>query len=312
MHNINEELLEVGTSSIGETISIKKYTIDSGKEGKTIYIQGGTHGGEITLPIIRNLFDFLSTNLKCGKVIIIPFANPVSWRQRIYFYTMGKFNFLNGKDFNRVFGKDNGDINNKIATTILKQAEQADFAIDLHTSRESKPYSIFSSLDYIKYVKYLNIFFNQYCQPTEEYTNTFDVQLYKRNIPNVVIECGSHDEVNRENINNISNGIINLLKHFNMVEGEAILNKEFSYYEDPHLIYSENGGIIEYHKNTGDFIKKGEKILSILYGNLKSKPTEVCAPFDCYMVRASKTHICDGHEEVANLIKIEDLITIQN
>ena len=85
----------------------------------------------------------------------------------------------------------------------------------------------------------MNIPFNFYCAPTPEYENTFDVQLYKKGIPNFVIECGSHDNINYENIDLIVSGILNLLKSFGMVEGKAVAYDNFRYYEDYKTIYLE-------------------------------------------------------------------------
>lgn len=305
---IKEEILNVTATAIGEQVNINKYTIDSEKPGKMVYIQGGIHGGEVTMPIVKRLFDFLKQNLKSGKVVFIPFANPLSWRQKFYFYTAGKFSFINGIDFNRVFGSNKTDIDSLVAKKVFEQVEGADFAIDLHTSRISKPYTIFSSKEYIPYLKYINIPFNFYCEPTPEYENTFDVQLYKKGIPNFVIECGSHDNINYENIDNIFNGIINLLKSFGMVDGDGIQNNNFKYYEDYKTIYLEKAGIVEFYKQVGDYIKKGEKMFSVIGGNLAEDKADFYCPENGYLLRIKNSHISEIGEEAAILIRDTDFI----
>ena len=300
---IIEENLSIGSLATGENLSLKKFVLDSEKPGKFVYIQGGIHGGEVTLPIIKKLFDFLKSNLICGKIEFVPFANPLAWRQQGYCYTMGKFSFVNGIDFNRCFGKkENGNINCKIANTLLSEAEKADFAIDLHTAMTSEPYSIFSSLSYAKFVKYLNLQFNNYCEPTPEYVNTFDVQLLKKGVDNVVIECGSHDKVEEENITKIFDGIVNLFKHFGIVAGNADDNNNFLYYENATKLYAPVGGIVEFNKKLKSKLSKGDVVCSVTTGDLTKPIVEIKSPCNGILFRVSKTHICDQCAELAYII----------
>ena len=103
---IKEEIkiISCGSYATGEEINIKKYSLISSTKGRHIYIQGGIHGGEVTLDIIKELFDFLKENLISGQVDFVPYANPLSWNQKAYTYTVGKFSLQDGKDFNRCYG----------------------------------------------------------------------------------------------------------------------------------------------------------------------------------------------------------------
>jgi len=51
--------LVIGTDVVGHPIYITKHVIDSEKPGKVVYVQGGIHGGEITLHMIRDIYDYL-------------------------------------------------------------------------------------------------------------------------------------------------------------------------------------------------------------------------------------------------------------
>ena len=133
----------VGTNVVGQPIYITKYEIDSEKPGKVFYLQGGIHGGEITLHFIRDIYDYVKNNIVAGKVIFAPFINPIGWNQKAYTYTVGKFSDKTGEDFNRTFGKKT--INSPtvaISNEILKICENIDFAIDLHTAHTSFPHTI--------------------------------------------------------------------------------------------------------------------------------------------------------------------------
>jgi len=301
LNKIENKTILVSTSSCGTKIEIEEYIIDSKKKGKTIYIQGGIHGGEITLPIIRRICDFLKVNLKQGKVIFIPFANPISWSQKAYCYTTGKFSFTDGRDFNRCFGR-NGDVNCKIASCLMEEASKCDFAIDLHTAMRSVPYTIFSNLNYVEYIKYLGLKFNYYCPPEAEFENTFDIQLEMRKIPNIVIECGSHDEVNEENINNVFSGIINLLKHFNMVEGDAVSFENY-YFDKVIQLKNSVAGIINFKKNLGDQIKCGEELYRINPPQLNENEIIEKSKINGVIYRLSKSHVCEENTSVMFVIE---------
>lgn len=303
-----KEIVKVGVAVTGQEIDLIKYVIDSEKEGKTIYIQGGIHGGEITLPIIKKLFDYLKTNINVGKVIFIPFANPLAWQQQAYCYTFGKFNLANGKDFNRYFGlEDESDINCKIANALLNEAKKADFAIDLHTAMESEPYVIFSTLNYANYVNVLNLNYNYLCEPTDSYLNTFDVQLYKNNVPNFVIECGSHDSYNEKNITKVYNGIKNLLAYFNVIKAKINLNKSFKYFTNLKTVRSENSGIVNYLKPIGSRVVVGENLCSVVVSNLLNETINVTSKYDGIVFRFNKTHICKECDQLVQIIEEKDI-----
>ncbi len=310
-NKVLKEKFSVGVSAVGEELILTKFTIDSGKSGKTIYIQGGTHGGEVTLPIIKKLFDYLKENLVSGKVIFVPYANPISWKQKAYTYTVGKFSSIDGKDFNRCFGKTSADLNTKVANTLLDIAKKCDFALDLHTAMTSMPYSIFSTLNYAQYVKLLNLKYNYLCEPVEEYANTFDVQLYKANIPNFVIECGSHDDINTEKTNQVFDGILNIFKYLKMIKGDISCPENLTYFEKITKICAPTGGIVTFNKKLNDIVKKGENIFSLIPGNLSKQVTQVASPCDAIIFRFSKTHICDEGSELAHIINLKDIKNIK-
>src|SRR5215470_4670112 len=153
---IAKSKLHIGTHVSGISLDVLKYEINSGLSGKILYIQSGIHGGEVTHWVIHELFKFLREGLKRGKVIIVPFANPVAWMQRTYFYTHGKFDMYSGADWNRDFpGNSAGGLGERIAAILFREASESDFALDLHTSRDSIPFAMFSDMAYLDYVKAL-------------------------------------------------------------------------------------------------------------------------------------------------------------
>lgn len=305
---IYKENINIGQTPMGNELSILKYTIDSGNTGKTIYIQSGTHGGEVTQWILHELFNYLQNNLKQGKVILVPNANPVSWLQRSYFSTNGKFDMYMGKDWNRNFpGNAQGSLGERISSVLFEQASHADFVLDLHTSRLSLPFSISFHSEDKPYAEVLGLPFNQVID-TEiktSYVNTLNACLHKINIPSLCIECGSHDAYEPENIELVKNGILRILKFFELIDNAPVANtgRQQIFYDKIITYIAEKGGLIRLAKKLGEYVQKGD-VLYYYYdnddlGNIQN----IIAKHNGIVFKISPTHIYWTGDEVVQLIE---------
>jgi len=306
--------LIIGTNVVGQPIYITKYVIDSEKPGKVAYVQGGIHGGEITLHIIRDIYDYLKQNIKAGKVIFVPFANPFGWNQKAYTYTVGKFNYKTGEDFNRTFGSNSeGNTSVQIAKAILKtcEEEKVNFAVDLHTAHTSFPHTISFCEEDMKFVKLANIEYNRLCYNSEEYKNTLNYQLTKRGINNFTIECGSHDSINLDYEKQASEAVLNVLNYLGICDFEKTLKdtNQVSFSKSKSY-FAECGGIVKFNFDLGEHFKKGDTLYSILPANLSQPEVKRQAEFDGIIFRFAKTHIYNAYDEVMRVFKLEDLTKI--
>ena len=302
----------IGTNVVGQPIYITKYEIDSEKPGKVIYIQGGIHGGEVTLHIIRNIYDFVKKNIVSGKVVFVPFVNPMGWQQKAYAYTVGKFSNKTGEDFNRTFGKKVTDSSmTAISNKILDICSNVDLCIDLHTAHTSLPHTITFCENDLEIAKKANIKFNRLCFNSAEYEKTLDANLCKKGISSFTIECGSHDDINYDNERVISNGILNVIKNFNVIKSglEECKTKQFSF-SKAHSYFAECGGVVDFKKNLGESFKNGDVLFTIKPANLQEKEHVIKAEFDGIVFRFAKTHIFDSFDEVMRVFKLEELTNI--
>ena len=305
----------IGTDVVGHPIYITKHVIDSEKPGKTVYVQGGIHGGEITLHMIRDIYDYLKANIKSGKVFFIPFANPFGWGQKSYTYTVGKFNDKTGEDFNRTFGSNSpGNTNVQIAKAILKECEEEkiDFAVDLHTAHTSFPHTIsFSEVD-MKFIKLANIEYNRLCYDSEEYKTTLNYQLTKRGISNFTIECGSHDSIDKDYQKQVVEGVLNVIADLGICDFTPTLTRtnQVSFSKSASF-FAKMGGIIEFHFDLGEKFKKGDVLYTIYPADLSMEPHKEVAEFDGVIFRFVKTHIYNSFDEVMRVFKLEHLTSIK-
>ena len=300
---IYKENIRIGQTPMGNELSILEYIIDSGNPGNTIYIQSGTHGGEITQWILHELFNYLQTELKRGKVILVPNANPVSWLQRNYFSTNGKFDMYMGKDWNRNFpGKEEGSLGERVSAALFKIASKADFVLDLHTSRLSLPFAIHFNKEMQQYAEVLGLEYNQFIDTTikTSYKDTINASLCAVGVPSLCIECGGHDAYEPENIELVKNGILRILKFFGLIDNAPIAAAaEQQIFYDKTITYTASkGGLIRLAKKLGEYVQKGDVLYYYYDNNDLGNIRNIIAKHNGVVFKISPTHIYWTGDEV--------------
>ncbi len=91
----------------GDRLYIQVYKFIGGQPGKKAYLQSNLHGAEIVgNAVIHQLLEFLMTlddSQLAGEIWLVPVCNPLSTNQRTHFFSTGRFNVHDGKDWNRIF-----------------------------------------------------------------------------------------------------------------------------------------------------------------------------------------------------------------
>lgn len=308
---------DVGTTPSGTVLSIFGYKLIGTQKGPRIYIQSGIHGGEVTIWIIEQLYSYITKQSFSGEVTLIPLANPAAWNQRTYFSTTGKFDLYMGKDWNRNFpGSEDGSLGERIAYALLSEARNADFVIDLHTSRESIPFGITGSKNDLSYAKKLGLeytFFIDYLKEIKlsQYKNTLLGQMCKNNIPNITIECGKHDSYDKRIVDEIVIGIKNLFSSLGLLEENIeTTNKKSKYFTELKKYRAPIGGFIKFSRELNASYNKGDKLFEIISPEKLEKPIAVIAEENGVLFKKSPTHIFWTGDEVLETIPLESIKTI--
>ena len=91
----------------GDRLSIQVYQFQGTHPGKKAYLQANLHGAEIVgNAVIHQLIEFLTTledSQLTGEICLVPVCNPNSTNQRTHFFSTGRYNVVDGKDWNRIF-----------------------------------------------------------------------------------------------------------------------------------------------------------------------------------------------------------------
>jgi len=122
------ELLKLAS---GDYFSIQIYKFSGKFPGKKAYIQANLHGAEIVgnAVIYQLIQDFsaLDPNQINGEIWLVPVCNPMSTNQRTHFFSTGRFNPHDGKDWNRIYWdyeKECNDLKSFAQTQIKLKTEK--------------------------------------------------------------------------------------------------------------------------------------------------------------------------------------------
>lgn len=94
--------IAVAQNASGRSLNVPIYRISDNVAGPSVYIQSSIHGAEVqgNVVIYHLLQALQSTSIK-GEVVLVPNCNPVGTNIKAGEYTMGRFDPVNGTNWNR-------------------------------------------------------------------------------------------------------------------------------------------------------------------------------------------------------------------
>ncbi len=298
--------LSIGNNITGSPLSILGYRLSQGN-GASLYIQGGTHGGEVTFLVFKMLYNFLKTNTNwAGMITLIPLAHPVSWNQRSYFYTSGKFNNYDGKDWNRSFpGNEEGSTSARISHILFSEAIKHDLAIDLHTTRTSKPFVIVGREDLVSYGTSSGIL-PTYLAPKASFNYPFTDAIDNSGKKGITLECGSHDSMDIEDIKLCFEAVLNMMRKEGLLKDKDINTKANSFvYTEYDTYFSPVSGFLEYINPLEKMVNKGDVLYKIHPSDSLDKIIDILAREDCIIMKYQRTHIATVGDEVVTTVVVK-------
>jgi len=228
--------------------------IHGARPGPTLALIAGTHGyeypGIIALQRIRQSVNPADVS---GTVLLVHIANPPSFYGRTIYNSPA-----DGKNLNRVYpGKADGTLSERIAYAITREViEQADFLVDLHAgdgNEALRPYiylpetgqaeldaasrglAIAFGLDHIVLDKGRAL-------PPEASLYT-DQTAISRGIPAITTETGQLGLSDDYWVSLAEDGILNVMRHLDMLPGAVTPNEGVVWLEDYEVIRASSNGI---------------------------------------------------------------------
>jgi uncharacterized protein len=111
MNTFSKEYLVVAQNASGRNMNVPLYRFSGSQPGPKVYIQSSIHGAEVQgNVVIYHLIQWLRTMPIRGEIILVPNCNPVGTNIKAGEYTLGRFDPVNGTNWNRGYFYDHQSV----------------------------------------------------------------------------------------------------------------------------------------------------------------------------------------------------------
>ncbi len=251
---------------VEETFRIRKNVIQNG-EGKRICVVTGIHGDELEGQYVCFLLNrVLSKNpeLLHGTVEIYPAANPLG----ISSIERGIPGF--DLDMNRTFpGSDSGVMTEFVASRLVADVAGADVVFDIHASNiflTEIPQIRINEMNeetLLPLARQANMDFIWIHEASTVLESTFAYSLNSIGTPCLVVEMGVGMRLTGEYGQQMTNGILNIMKNLGMWDGEVPpVSTPIVSDDNDEVIFlnARCSGMFMKTKSHGSWVKKGETV----------------------------------------------------
>ena len=273
--------IKIGNADTHE-VKLPYIVINGAKEGPVVTILAGVHAIECApVEAVYRLADSIEPAWLSGTLMLVPVVNTEGFHARQPYH-----NQLDHLNQNKVFpGDPEASITKRVAYNVFEHfVSKSDVLIDAHSAdlgedvtRGIYVYRTENKKLYEKMVELASLYNPNLIETTIISGNTGEaVNIY--GIPCLMIESGAPYPIREEDIQYHYDGVMNLLKHMKMIEGEAT---KYSPPIDPpsQRIWAKKGGVWRRKVEAGQRVKKDEELGTVC--NLLGEPIQAaCAPFD--------------------------------
>jgi predicted deacylase len=250
----------------------------------------GAHGYEYPgITALQRLRQSIDPRMLRGTLVLVHIANPPSFYGRTIYTSPA-----DGKNLNRVFpGRPDGTLSERIAHVITTQViAEADFLVDLHAGdgnealrpyvympvtgdarldSQSRGMALAFGLDHI-------VIDDARIRPGAA-TQFVDQTALARGVPAITTETGQLGLNDEHSIALAEAGILNLMRHLGMLDGEAKPSRGVVWLRDYEVVASPATGVFRASVRDGYAVAEGG-LLGELFDPFGARIAEVRAPFD--------------------------------
>lgn len=297
--------------------SIPVTLVHGADPGPTLAVIAGVHGYEYPgITALQELRRRIDPAQLSGRLLLVHVANPPAFFGRGIYTSPA-----DGLNLNRVFpGDPEGSVSERIAYALTTQViEAADYLIDLHAgdgNERLRPYvympetgdpafdAAARGLAEAFLLDTIVIDRTPVAAPDE--ARFTDMTAWSRGIPAITTETGQLGSNDREWVALALRGLNNVLRHLQMLPGEARSNEHTVWLEDFEVVASPASGIFEAGVRAGYFVAAGAVLgeLKDLFGD---RIATVRAPFAGVVNYVIGTPPVSEGEPVAMVSRLRDL-----
>ena len=295
---------------VDETFRIRKNRIENGSRTKRFSLVTGIHGDELEGQYVAfRINQILRENIDCvdGIVDIYPGMNPLG----VDSVTRGIPAF--DLDMNRIFpGRSDGDMNEYVASRLIDDIAGSDLVIDIHASNifltEIPQIRIneISADRLVPLARKANVDLIWVHGAATVLESTLAYALNDRNTPTLVAEVGVGMRITKEYGDQLTTGIISLLKELGIYSGECPEVREPVISSDPDdviFLNAPSSGIFIQTAHHGAILEKGEEvgiIVNPLTGDVLSR---MVSPERGWLFTIREYPVTDQGSLIARILK---------
>ncbi|MGJ8681578.1 peptidase M14 [Paraglaciecola sp.] len=343
MSTLIKQHLVVAQNASGRNMNVPLYRFVGEKPGPKVYIQSSIHGAEVQgNVVIYHLIQKLKSMPICGEVILVPNCNPVGTNIKAGEYTLGRFDPVNGTNWNRGYHFDQAfveefassvttsesikSIKTRFRTAMKKQLQDklnqdwglglaqrlnlmlqqlafdADYVLDLHNGPVSTRHIYVpeyaqesASLFNIPHVILMpKVFSGALDEATfcpwwilKELLNQQFSKMIDFEVEAFTLEMGSQEVISFSEGEFDATSIMTFLTAKKVLKSEKLvpinMPRKAVKLKNYKVLYSKQGGIVEYMLKPGEFAAKGDVLARVLnVDNLDTNEatTDILAPCD--------------------------------
>ena len=261
------------------------------KTGKTLVVTGGIHGTEFaSIEAVTRFANMLDPSNMRGSVIAIPVANVPQFRERTQFVCP-----VDGLNLNDSFpGKKDGSFTESLAYALFDVIRLGDVYVDCHGGDINE-----DILGFVVAAEGTDPALNQASLELAQCYNTGFIHRFTAEpglsisaqellrIPSIMPEAGTPFPVREESVLFHIEGLMNILRYLEILEGEVIRYQSFVSPERIKL-YSSHDGVWESYVELNQRVEKDEPIGAVKnpYGDtlevVKAPERGIIAMKRCY------------------------------
>lgn len=295
---------------VDETFRIRKNRVENRSQTKRFSLVTGIHGDELEGQYVAfRINQILRENIDCvdGIVDIYPGMNPLG----VDSVTRGIPAF--DLDMNRIFpGRSDGDMNEYVASRLIDDIAGSDLVIDIHASNifltEIPQIRIneISADRLVPLARKANVDLIWVHGAATVLESTLAYALNDRNTPTLVAEVGVGMRITKEYGDQLTAGILSLLKELGIYSGECPEVREPVISSDPDdviFLNAPSSGIFIQTAHHGAILEKGEEvgiIVNPLTGDVLSR---MVSPERGWLFTIREYPVTDQGSLIARILK---------
>jgi len=297
--------LKVGEASTHD-ITMPYIVVSGSQPGPTLCVLGGIHPLEYASieGVLRVAQKIEPLDLK-GSLLVVPVVNTDGFNARAAFN-----NPIDYVNQNRVFPGDlTGTMSRRVAYTLFEEfVSKADYLIDSHggdLTEDIRRFVIIGETSdedlHRKMVEMASCYDAAYIQVSSIRGSTGEA-LRKYGIPCITPESGTPYPVREDDIRFHHDGILNVMKHLGMLEGEPEIRK-LKVNPQRERLSAERGGIWRQKVMAGKRVEK-DTVLGEVVNLLGETLQTVRAPFDGLANNSRTSYVANTGDTLIWVIKI--------